>query len=274
MGDPKFSRRKYDTPSHPWQGERIQAENELLKKYGLKNKREVWKSQSVLRHFRQRARDLQGKVRYKDPQAEREAKELIDRLIRIGLLNPEQATLDDVLAMNIENVLSRRLQTIAYLKGLSYTPGQARQFIVHGHISIGDRKVTIPGYIVPRDEEELIAYNPRSPIANDLHPARPKEEGAAPSDAAPAPAPSLEGGPAELPAAPPAEAPKTDKPVTAPPPEKTAEKPAEKPAEKKAEKLTERQVEKPAEEKLKAAPAVEKPKEKPSDKKAEKKEGA
>ena len=26
MGDPKFSRRTYDTPSHPWQGERIKAE--------------------------------------------------------------------------------------------------------------------------------------------------------------------------------------------------------------------------------------------------------
>ena len=33
MGDPKFSRKKYDTPSHPWQATRIKEENEILKKY-------------------------------------------------------------------------------------------------------------------------------------------------------------------------------------------------------------------------------------------------
>ena len=49
MGDPKFSRRSYDTPSHPWQGERIKAEVVLVNQYGLKNKTEVWKAQSVLR---------------------------------------------------------------------------------------------------------------------------------------------------------------------------------------------------------------------------------
>jgi small subunit ribosomal protein S4 len=209
MGDPKFSRRKYDTPSHPWEGERIIAENELVKKYGLKNKREIWKSQSVLRHFRSRARELQGKVRYKDPQAERESKELIDRLLKLGLLNPEQATLDDILAMNVESVLSRRLQTLAYIKGLAYTANQARQFIVHGHVAVGGRKVTIPGYMVTKEEEELIVYNPRSPIANDLHPARPREEGAAP----PQPPATPESAPAEpqpeppvvAPSAPPAE---------------------------------------------------------------------
>lgn len=207
MGDPKFSRRKYDTPSHPWEGERILAENELVKKYGLKNKREIWKSQSVLRHFRSRARELQGKVRYKDPQAEREAKELIDRLLKLGLLNPEQATLDDILAMNVESVLSRRLQTLAYIKGLAYTANQARQFIIHGHVAVSGRKVTIPGYMVTKEEEELITYNPRSPIANDLHPARPREEGAAPPQ--PPAAPDAPAGPQPeqpaAPAAPPAE---------------------------------------------------------------------
>lgn len=180
MGDPKFARRKFDTPSHPWEGDRIEAENELLKKYGLKNKREVWKGRSTLRHFRQRARVLQGQIRYKDAQAEREVKELIDSLLRLGLLKPEQATLDDVLAMSLDDILSRRLQTITYIKGYTRTPNQARQFITHGHISIGDRKVTIPGYLVPKEDEDKVVYNPRSPIANDLHPARPRDENAPP----------------------------------------------------------------------------------------------
>src|SRR5207244_4104913 len=72
LGDPKFSRAKFERPSHPWEAERIKAENELLKKYGLKNKKELWRSQYVLRRFRQRARELQARVRTGDKQAEKE----------------------------------------------------------------------------------------------------------------------------------------------------------------------------------------------------------
>src|SRR5207249_681601 len=66
LGDPKFSRAKFERPSHPWEAERIKAENELLKKYGLKNKKELWRSQYVLRRFRQRARELQARIRTGD----------------------------------------------------------------------------------------------------------------------------------------------------------------------------------------------------------------
>ena len=173
MGDPKFSRRRYERPSHPWEGERIKAENELLKKYGLKNKKELWRAQSVLRRFRHRARELQALVRYADRQAGKERDELIGRLGRLGLLPTEGATLDDVLGLDVEAVLSRRLQTLAFVKGLAFTPHQARQFIVHGHVSVGTRRVTVPGYLVTRTEEGSIAYDARSPISHDLHPARP-----------------------------------------------------------------------------------------------------
>ncbi|MCJ2531537.1 MAG: 30S ribosomal protein S4, partial [Candidatus Thermoplasmatota archaeon] len=74
------------------------------------------------------------------------------------------------------NILERRLQTVAYLKGLAHTARQARQFIVHGHISVSDRKVTIPGYLVPRNEEDSVRYHPYSDLANEAHPARPSWE--------------------------------------------------------------------------------------------------
>ncbi|HKZ63158.1 MAG TPA: 30S ribosomal protein S4 [Thermoplasmata archaeon] len=174
MGDPKFPRRKYDRPSHPWDGERIKAENELLNKYGLKNKKELWRAQSFLSHIRARARELQALVRYGNKQAEKERDELIARLGRLGLLPVEGATLDDVLALDVEAVLSRRLQTMVYVKGLSFNPRQARQFIVHGHLAVGGRAVRAPGRLVSRAEEASIVYDARSPIANDLHPARPR----------------------------------------------------------------------------------------------------
>ncbi|MCK5039130.1 MAG: 30S ribosomal protein S4, partial [Thermoplasmata archaeon] len=118
LGDPKFSRRRYQTPSHPWQKERIEQENELIKKYGLKNKKELWKAQSLLRNFRQRSRILQAQIRYGNKQAELERDQLLGRLERAGILGNEE-TLDDVLGLDVEAVLSRRLQTLAYLKGLS-----------------------------------------------------------------------------------------------------------------------------------------------------------
>jgi small subunit ribosomal protein S4 len=176
MGDPKFSKRKYEKPSHPWEGERIKAENELLMKYGLKNKRELWRAQSFIRTLRAQSRELQARVRTGDKQAEVETKELLNRCARLSLLPAEGATLNDVLALNTEAVLQRRFQTVIYRKGLAYTPKQARQFIVHGHASISGRKVTIPGYIVKRAEEEQIDYHVKSPISNDLHPVRPKPE--------------------------------------------------------------------------------------------------
>ena len=172
MGDPKFSRAKFERPSHPWEAERIKAENELLKKYGLKNKKELWRSQYTLRRFRQRARELQARVRTGDKQAEKEREQLLRRLGRLGLLPLEGTTLDDVLALDVEAILSRRLQTLTFLKGLAFTPRQARQFIVHGHVSIAGRRITIPGVLVSRTEENGISYDERSAISNDLHPVR------------------------------------------------------------------------------------------------------
>jgi ribosomal protein S4 len=81
--------------------------------------------------------------------------------------------LDDVLALEVESILSRRLQTLTYLKGLAGTPTQARQLITHGHIAIGGRKITIPSYMVTKNEEGQIGYLADSPLTDVTHPARP-----------------------------------------------------------------------------------------------------
>ncbi len=181
MGDPKFPRRKYDAPSHPWQGERIKFERELVKKYGLKNKKELWRAQTLLRRFRHRSRVLQAQSRYGDEHAEKETEELLAKLGRQGMLPQEGATLDDVLSLDLEAILSRRLQTMAYVKGLGYSTNHARQLIVHGHIAIDGRKVTIPGYAVKRIEEGKIGYHEFSPLAHDMHPARPDVDAEVPA---------------------------------------------------------------------------------------------
>ena len=179
MGDPKFSRRSYDTPSHPWQGERIKAEVVLVNQYGLKNKTEVWKAQSVLRNFRKQSRELQARLRSGDAQAKIEADALLNKCSKIGVLPVEGATLNDILTLSEENILSRRLQTLVFEKGMASTVGQARQMIVHGHIFMNGHRVTIPGYIVTRYEESYIMYDPASPFNDEMHPMRISAEQAA-----------------------------------------------------------------------------------------------
>ncbi len=178
MGDPKFNRKLYETPRRPWEKERIEEENKLLVRYGLKNKRELWKAQSILRNFRAQARRLQALIRYNDPQAKKELDELLQKLIKYGFLERGNASLDSILTLTIDNILDRRLESVVFKLGLANTPKQARQFITHGHIMVGDRVVSIPGYLVKKDEENSIKYNPFSPLANELHPMRqkPKEE--------------------------------------------------------------------------------------------------
>ncbi|MCL5680964.1 MAG: 30S ribosomal protein S4 [Candidatus Thermoplasmatota archaeon] len=177
MGDPRKIRKKYATPRHPFEGARIKGENKIVKAHGLKNKRELWKAESELRKYRTNARDLQASLRLGDKVAQEMIKSIVSRLSRYGILS-ENATADDILALNVESFLERRLQTVVFRKGLARTPSMARQLIVHGHIIVGDRKVTIPGYKVLKEEMESVAYAPNSPLANELHPmrAKPKEE--------------------------------------------------------------------------------------------------
>ena len=172
MGDPKFLRRTFDTPKHPWEAGRMAEERKLLAKYGLKNKRELWKAQSILRRFRGQARDLQARLRAAEPQAERETALLLARLTRLGVLSAGSPTIDDVLALTTEDVLQRRFEWVVFTRQLAPTPFAARQWIVHGHFSIGDHRMTRPGYLVPSAEEGSIAYTPTSPYASDDHSAR------------------------------------------------------------------------------------------------------
>lgn len=161
--------KSYETPNHPFQGERIAEEHSLLDRYGLKNKEELWRAQSELRSFRREARSLLGQVAGEE--GGQTGQEFLGRLKRLGLLD-EQQGVDDVLALETTDVLERRLQTVAYRKGLAHTPQQARQFIVHGHVTVDGSRVTVPSYKVPVAEEDSIAFDESSPLADELHPER------------------------------------------------------------------------------------------------------
>ncbi|MCU4752125.1 30S ribosomal protein S4 [Halobacteria archaeon AArc-curdl1] len=162
--------KQYETPNHPYQGERISSEHSLLDRYGLKNKEELWRAQSELRSYRREARDLLAQEQ-DDEVVIRRSEEFLGRLKRVGILD-EADGLGDILALEPEDVLERRLQTVAYRKGLAHTPQQARQFITHGHIVLDGQRQRVPSYVVNVDEEDLVAFDENSPFADELHPER------------------------------------------------------------------------------------------------------
>jgi len=155
MGDPKKSRRLWQGPRHPWKKENLEKELALLGKFGLRNKRELWLASSILKSYRAQASSILGLS-----EAERAAREkdLIRKLSNLGLLT-EESVLDNILGLSVDDILERRLQTVVMKVGLARTPHQSRQMIVHGHVKIGDRRVTTPGYMVSRNEEPLISCN-------------------------------------------------------------------------------------------------------------------
>lgn len=168
MGDPGKKRKKYQVPSHPWQKERIDEENLLKKEYGTKNKREIYKLDSLLRKFKAEAKRL---VALKSEQAELEKKQLMEKLQSYNLVK-EGTDLADVLAISLKDLMERRMQTLIVRKGLARTPRQARQFIIHRHILVAGNLVTSPSTLLTLKQEGALEFIPSSTLANPSHPER------------------------------------------------------------------------------------------------------
>ena len=163
--------KRYETPNHPFQGERIAQEGDLLGRYGLRNKEELWRAQSELRNYRREARRLIGEAQGDLTAAEAAGSEFLARLRRYGILS-EGNDISRVLGLDVTDILERRLQTVVYRTGLASTPKQARQFIVHGHVTVDGARVTRPSKTVEIAEEDSIAFDDTSPLADELHPER------------------------------------------------------------------------------------------------------
>ncbi|HLF53795.1 MAG TPA: 30S ribosomal protein S4 [Candidatus Nanoarchaeia archaeon] len=153
---------RYSRPKKAFEISRIKEENALLKKYGLKNKLEVWKSIAKVNYFRKRAKALA-----KSPLEEQ--KVLFDKLKALGL---DINSIADVLALKIENLLERRLPTIIYKKGLAKTAKEARQMVAHKRILIEGKVINIPGYLVSLMEENLITLKKKAKPSKKEEPAQ------------------------------------------------------------------------------------------------------
>lgn len=151
MGQPKKFRKKYERPKKPYDKARIETEKKIKENFGLRRKREIWRAEGIVRDFRRRARALQAK------RNEESEKTLIDKINKLGIPSKR---LDDVLQIGLDDILSRRLQTIIFKKGLANSMKHARQLIVHGHVTVHDKKVFWPSYIVEKNDEDKISLDP------------------------------------------------------------------------------------------------------------------
>lgn len=168
MGDPRKIRKKYSTPAHPWQKERIEIEKRLAREYGTANKKEIWKMDTLLSNYKNQAKKL---VALRTAQADVERNHLFRKVRDLGLI-PANGSEDDILGLTIDSIMGRRLQTILQKKGLARTVKQARQFIVHEHVMVNNRKITAPSYLVTLKEESTITFSSSSALFREDHPER------------------------------------------------------------------------------------------------------
>ncbi|MAE13624.1 30S ribosomal protein S4 [Candidatus Woesearchaeota archaeon] len=172
MGDPRKTRKKYETPKHPWNKARIDSEKALVKEYGFRRKKEIYKMGSLLKAYKDRAKDLIPK---QSVQADLLRNQLRSKLITLGLIS-EESQISEILGIEIEELMNRRLDSILVKKGLARSPLQARQFITHGHVLVSEKPITSPCYLVSTEQESQVIFRARSSLYSMDHPERMQPE--------------------------------------------------------------------------------------------------
>ena len=99
MGDPRKLRKKLVGPRHPYNKTRLEEEIVLMGTYGLRNKKEIWRISTQLGKYRARAR---ASLAMTSDQRDKEMKALSGKLYKLGILNEETSSIDDILSLNIE----------------------------------------------------------------------------------------------------------------------------------------------------------------------------
>ncbi len=168
MGDIKKPKKRYSTSNHPWIRKEIEEYKVLRKEYGLKNRREILKSSSFLRKYKNTAKKL---IASHTKQGDTEKSQMMGKLQKLGLIT-SSGSIDNILSLQVRDILNRRLESVVLRKGLAKTIKQARQFITHRHVSVGNKEVTSPSYLLTSEEENLVCFKSNSPFVSEDHPER------------------------------------------------------------------------------------------------------
>jgi len=135
----KRKHKQYSRPKRPFDKKRFEEEAEIKKEFGLKNKKEIWKSDAKIKSIREKAKKLISSN-------EEEQKKLFEKLQKIGL---KVNSIADALGLEKKDYLKRRLQTMVFEKKLTPTINTARQKITHKKVLVNGKIIGSPSYIVP-----------------------------------------------------------------------------------------------------------------------------
>jgi len=166
--------KRYSRPRKLYDIATMKEEQALISKYGLKNRREVWKADFQISKIRDIAKDL-------ITADEKKKEEFVSRQKEKGF-NVE--SLADVLGLSKEDWLKRRLQSIVTKKGIAKTQKLARQLINHKHIKINGKIIDSPSHLTTLEEEKAVEskiFMPEKKVISDeekqlLKQMKPKEK--------------------------------------------------------------------------------------------------
>lgn len=147
----KRKHKQYSRPRRPFDKQRIVEEEGIKKEFGLKNKKEIWKSESKIKSIR-------GKAKRLISASQEEQQALFNRLKKMGF---KVNSIENVLSLEKKDYLRRRLQTILVGKKIASTSKGARQLITHKKVLVNGRIVDSPSYIVPVELENKITLKPK-----------------------------------------------------------------------------------------------------------------
>src|SRR3989344_7822099 len=105
----KRKHKLYSRPKRPFDKQRIVEEEGIKKEFGLKNKKEIWKSESEIKLIRKMAKELIAAD-------EKKQHEFFNRLKKKGI---NVNSIGDALSLDKKDYLKRRLQTIVTAKKIS-----------------------------------------------------------------------------------------------------------------------------------------------------------
>ena len=152
----KRKHKKYSRPKRPFDKNRIVEEEKIKKEFGLKNKKEIWRSESRIKLMRTLAKNLISA-------RPEEQKKLFEKLGNLGF---KAGSVAEILSLDKKDYLRRRLQTVVVVKKLARTLKEARQFITHRKVLIDGKVIDSPSYIVPVSLEGKISVKPRKEKTN------------------------------------------------------------------------------------------------------------
>jgi len=155
---PRRQKKTYSRPRKLYDKSLIESENALITKYGLKSRREVWKADFAIGKIRDIAKSL-------ITAEEKDKKEFVERQAKKGF---SVSNIADVLGLNKEDWLKRRLQSIVVFKGLAKTHKQARQLITHKHVMIEGKAINAPSHLTTVEEESEITMDIALPASKAI----------------------------------------------------------------------------------------------------------